>query len=362
MNKHNVLKKGLVCGIFILFVGISMMPMVGSLSLEKIVATESLPWEYSSGGNTGAKTPTTTMLKPPETGVVCGYVTDIFSKEPIENAKIYLVFDSVHINTTYTNDSGFYRMNSPAGDISLTVHADGYRWDYPFHCTVEENRTTWKNISKIPFPPFNSIVCGYITDEITQEPIEGVYCTFFWVYYGVACKMMVVSDSHGFYRFNVPATEFSLWFELDGYFTQYGGGWILIEENETKWVNISMYPYPPENSIVCGYVTDFATNEPIDNAEIYIEWHCEHGDREYWTIANNQGFYSENIAEGTIVVHAWKEGYRVKSSYVTVGENDTVWVNFSLSKSRNRIVTNLLLFQIFERFPLLEKVLLYLIK
>jgi hypothetical protein len=200
-------KKGLALAIIVLFIGVSIMPMAGSIPRGKHFKTEIQFEEYSSEDISESNTPIIPIFKPPDTGAVCGYVTDKFTSEPIENARVYLCFDTMHINTTYTNDSGFYLMNSPDGQINLLVEASGYRWDYPFHCIVEENETTWENISKIPYPPFNSIVCGYVTDELTNESIENVYCTFYWTYYGVNCEIGTETDSDGFYKINLPAIE-----------------------------------------------------------------------------------------------------------------------------------------------------------
>jgi hypothetical protein len=206
-------------------------------------------------------------------------------------------------------------------------------------------------------PPFNSVICGYLTDAITNEPLEDVLCSFYWYYNGESGKITGMSGSDGFYELNVPESEFCSGFNLDGYFHRTGVVWDFIEENETMWVNASMYPYPPENSVVCGYVTKFWTQKPVNDAYIFIQWSCEHGNFEYVTETNIQGFYKVNIADGgRIDVYASKKNYRTAKDYSNVGENETVWINLSLLP-KSRMVTNLFYLQLIERFPLLQKLL-----
>ncbi len=43
-----------------------------------------------------------------------------------------------------------------------------------------------------------------------------------------------------------------------------------FEDNETLWYNVSLNPGAPlENSIVCGYITDNLTDNPIDGARFF---------------------------------------------------------------------------------------------
>ena len=336
----------------------------GTITTEKCFKTEIQFGEYSSEDDNEAKTPIISIFKPPETGVICGYITNKFTGEPIENARVYLYCDDHYINNTFSNYSGFYYMNTPAGYVSLEVGANGYRWDYTFNCGyIGDNETKWKNISKIPYPPFNSIICGYVTDEITNEPIENVYCKFFWNYYGLGCYRTTFNDINGFYQINVPAIEdwYSLSFETDYYYPLFTGGG-CIEENETIWKNVSLYPRPLENSVVCGYVKGFRNHEPIKGAEIIIFWNDTHGDNYYEAITNEYGFFTINIPAGYIECYIYKEGYRAfMKNYYKVEENATLWINCSLFKSKNKIASYNL-FNFLEQFPNAFKILRFVIR
>ncbi len=66
--------------------------------------------------------------------------------------------------------------------------------------------------------------------------------------------MITTTDSNGFYQMNVAAGNISLDIEKEGYFSEYIEE-LSIDDSETLWVNVSLYPRPAENAIVCGYVT-----------------------------------------------------------------------------------------------------------
>jgi hypothetical protein len=352
----NLLSKTLVIGILILFIGFSNSFPVESLSLNNHPPTENQLEIYDFGNENRLKTPFIPMIRPPENSVICGYVTDEFSNEPIEGASIYLYWENEHINLTFTDDTGFYHMNIPKGEIHIRVGAAGYRRD-SFYCgIVGENETKWKNISLIPLPPKVSIVCGYVIDGITQEPMKkNVFCEFSYAYYGVLISMNTMVDNNGFYKFNVPATEdyWFLYIYTNDYFDYHGGGGI-IEENETIWKNVSLYPYPYENSVVCGYVKEFynGTSIPIENVSILICWHSEYGSLDNTTLSNENGFFKMNVAAGELELFFGKKGYREHQALYTIEEYETLW--FNISMQRSRAIVKSLLSRFLERFPLLE--------
>ena len=68
------------------------------------------------------------------------------------------------------------------------------------------------------------------------------------------------------------------------------------EENIPIWFNVSLhFGAPPENSIICGYITDMETNEPIENAELdfssFESWN--------YTKSDSSGYYMINVAAGS---------------------------------------------------------------
>jgi len=275
---------------------------------------------------------------PPENSIVCGYITDELTGDPINNSKVQLNgLDNQgnnYWNVTYTNTSGYYSINARAGSISLFVNVKGYFWNYTEGFEIDEYETLWVNVSLYPYPPKNSIVCGFITDEKTGEPIIGADVKVYWTdNQGHHMSNDTDTNSSGFYVMNVAAGQIRVSAQANGYFknkTKY----VPIEEFETLWINLSLELRPPENSIVCGYITDSKTNKPIKWAIVDLIW--QDGRGHIWknvTETNTQGFYSINSAAGEIYLQIERPEYCENRTYRSdVEENKTLWLNVSLEK------------------------------
>lgn len=107
-----------------------------------------------------------------------------------------------------------------------------------------------------------------------------------------------------------------------------------IIETETQEFGLQMI-VPPENSIVCGYVIDNVTGEPIEGAYVSLEW----SDAQWHfylneTTSDSSGFYTMNVAAGEIYFDVMAGyGYRQKSTYrYDAEENKTLWANISLTE------------------------------
>jgi parallel beta-helix repeat protein len=132
---------------------------------------------------------------------------------------------------------------------------------------------------------------------------------------------------------NVAAGEFDLSFSADGYCPEYNNYNYVIGEYETLWVNVSLYPKPPENSVVCGYVSDEESSSPIADAWVDLYWH-DTQDHRYWnnTYSNLSGFYQMNVAAGDFDLYFYAMGYDYEwSEDHTIEDNKVVWVNISLN-------------------------------
>ena len=274
----------------------------------------------------------------PENSTVCGYITDNVTKEPIENAEVDLRWydDQGHFifNYTHTDSSGFYSMNVAEGKIvACTFSADGYFsesiWDY----NISENETLWINISLYPIPLENSIICGYITNELTEAPIENARFHFYWRdNQEHSYSNDTYTNSSGFYSMNVATGEINdINVYADGYYSEYEGSYD-ISENETLWINVSLYPIPPKNSLVCGYITDETTKAPIENASVDLYWNDDQGHNVWnYTYTDSSGFYSMNVASGEINMDVEADGYSEEhtESY-EISEYESLKINISM--------------------------------
>ena len=182
----------------------------------------------------------------------------------------------------------------------------------------------------------NSTICGFTTDFETGEPIEGAIISFF-----------IQDDQGNHYDYETWSNETGFYIIENvaaGYCHEYGAhasgyhfywkGNIDIGENETVWVNMSMYPFQPETSKVCGYVFDNFTGKPIFNASLFLHWWDIHSQLTYnGTTSDKNGFYTMNLGAGHFDVSAEKWGYIGELSYhYEIGDNETIWINFSLDK------------------------------
>jgi len=272
----------------------------------------------------------------PEHSVVYGYIKDE-KDNPIEDASIELSGRDnewdFYQNNTNSDSFGFYSMNIPAGRYRITVYADGYCGDESGPYEVDENEILWVNFTLYPHPLENSVVCGYITDSSTNDPIEGVNISLFWQ--GEQFQFYrndTVSEQNGFYTMKVAAGDIFIDADKDGYFHKYLDN-IAVEDFEIRWVNFSMYPRPLENSVVCGYISDEKTGSPINDARITFEWFdATTGDNyDKDTRSDSSGFYSINIAPGELYIDIREQGYEFYDPYRHDSvENSVVWLNFSL--------------------------------
>ncbi len=285
------------------------------------------------------------MTKPDESSRLCGYIRDKITNEPIQNANISLFWtkinDGYYRNYTLSDSLGFYSINVAKGLVSLDTHADGYLdedWPEDYLYNISENETKWVNFSLYPKPPENSVVKGYIKDNDTGEAIQDANVMLYWRdNQGHYQRNDTKSDSLGFYNINVAKGYIRLYVSNEDYFS---ARWpyyddYYITEKETKWVNFSLVPKPPENSVVKGYITDNDTGEPLQDAYIYLEWENAQGqslDNYTWT--DSFGFYSMNVAEGFIKLYideiSYFYGYWPEYGYYNIAENETKWANISL--------------------------------
>jgi hypothetical protein len=182
----------------------------------------------------------------------------------------------------------------------------------------------------------NSIVCGYITNEKTNETIETVI-DLEWHGNG---EMEWDADiaNNGFFSFNVAAGSFILYLTNKPDYLWAESEWLEIGDNETLWVNLSLIPRFPENSKICGYITDIDTNKPVDTG-FHMSWFD--GQRHFYGNSTRSnpitGFYSIDTNMGGSYFFLYGSPYthhlsQNKTFCINVDDNETLWFNFSLKR------------------------------
>ena len=108
-------------------------------------------------------------------------------------------------------------------------------------------------------------------------------------------------------------------------------------------MNVSLYPRPAENAIVCGYISDNDTGDPLSGAWLEFEWFDVETGSSYGkeTQTNASGFYSITIAPGELYMYIHGMGYEYYDPYRhDAFENSTVWLNCSLTRSTIEVEFN----------------------
>jgi hypothetical protein len=274
----------------------------------------------------------------PENSILCGYVTDNDTGDPIENVAVNIHgrdADGQSFNNDTTTDiSGYYTFNVPAGRGRLSIIADGYYNIGTSFIEITENDTIWVNFSLLPLPPETSIICGYITDLDTEDPIDEANVHLTWHdggdhYY----QNNTLSDPTGFYCMNVAAGDIDLEASAEGFFRESISN-IAIASEETIWGNISLTSLPEENAVICGYLTDKDTGDPINDASITFEWIdiTEGYSYQKDTHTDEFGFYSIALAPGELYHDIRKQGYDYYNPYRQDAiADETTWTNETLA-------------------------------
>ena len=285
---------------------------------------------------------------PPRNSIVCGYIKDSKTNKPIENATVDIYCD-IRINSeiyyynseTKTNDLGFYSTDMPAGEITVFASAAGY---YTCHTSEEydldENEILWVNRTLDPHLPKNAVVCGYIKDAETNNPIEHAYVGINWKSFDYKYTDYHYTNTNytGFYSFNLSEGKFYLEAEVGGYLFEYSKT-TNIYENQVLWVNLSMYKKPQKNSKICGYIKDAETNEPIEDVGFNLEWIGVNWHHLFYdTKSDEDGFYSINVPSGELKISAFKKGYQWEEfPRRDIGKHENLWFNITLRENKKHI-------------------------
>lgn len=285
-------------------------------------------------------------FNPDLNSIVNGYVKDKITDHPIENAQVRVtcIFDdqspysyyNYYDNTTYTDSDGFYSMEIPAGEVYARSSALDYFYEYSDHYVVDEYETISIDFSLDPRPPETSVICGYITDEVTKEPLSDVRVR----------KHMQVSSSH--YYDNTTSTDSSGFFILDTaagkfdlsaylYSSQYfetETGWLNFEifDYETLWINLTLRPHPVETSEIKGVVKYVSNQQPVKYAIIVYTYNNQDDYYSNVTVTDSSGYYEIDVAEGgfdLIIGSAGYEDYKISDN---ISDGETKLINTALEK------------------------------
>ena len=184
---------------------------------------------------------------PPQTSVVCGYITDKMTGMPIEDADVNLYWrdeegNSEH-NDTYSDEYGFYKMYTSAGRVYIYVYHSDYDSESSDYYWIENNQTIWINLSLLFEPDETLTACGYVVDEVTLAPVKYAYVRYDWKdEEGHMYSKFTSCDRSGYYNINLPSGSAQFLITSFGY-NEFTTFWIDFNESKNiTWINVSISP------------------------------------------------------------------------------------------------------------------------
>lgn len=302
---------------------------------------------------------------PEQTVHIQGFITDNSSGAPIEGAEILLYWmdNEGHYWENYTgsNTSGYYLIGGIPGRTQIIVDYLHYYFTYSTELFTQNNSIIWLNISLIPYPSITSKVCGYITDAELGDPIPDASVHLYCYTGSGQFYNYTHTDDIGFYSLgSIPGDV-----DIMAYKEDYGTSWspdLVIGENETLWVNLTLTFYPSKNAHIKGYIIDNETHAVVRNAFIRYDWKDEVGHfYSESTFTDQKGYYTISAPAGAVQFHIMGNGYtNQQTSWFFIEQNSDHWLNSTLSpeitltfmKPQPGIYINNV-----SRFPILSKLL-----
>jgi len=273
----------------------------------------------------------------PDSAMICGYVTEEQTGDPIEKVSVELMSDNMdkgHIdwNYTFTDPSGYYEINVADSDFQIQAYSYMHANDWSHNDHIEKGEIYWWNTSLYKIPPQTSMVCGYINDLNSDDPIYRADIMLYWDE-GYHYRKYTVTDDLGFYKIKSPPGNISLRVGVSDYY-DFALDDYLINDNETLWLNISLEPYPPANSVIEGFIkSNKSSPVPIKGAYVIAHSFDENGDFNggNHTKTDKSGYYKMDVAAGDVNLYLDADGhYNMQTEKFSIKEGETLKVDVLL--------------------------------
>ncbi len=274
---------------------------------------------------------------PPENSIIKGYVLEKETQNRMSNVSAsvsyHLDIEHMYINRTYTDIFGYYEMNIVSGENIISFNKNGYFSSSSDIFMADEDAVVWYNQTLVKKPPENSIINGFIYDNKTGFPINEASIHIIWRNdNGNRYSNYTYSNADGYYIANIANGTISVTVRKSKYFYE-GSSNINISEYETLQLDVYLNPYPTEKSVIKGHIYDNDTGLPINNVDIGISWNNDNYYYSNSTKSNESGFYSINVANGTVLLNAENEDYfRSYSDYFNISDFEIIQYDFYLNK------------------------------
>jgi len=260
-----------------------------------------------------------------EGGNVRGIVRDDFGN-PVTTARIE-AYPQNGLGKFAETTSGIIGEYGPLilkpGDYQLIVQKEGFSTADTFF-TISSNQTIYYDPVLVEN---KSYVTGIVTDP-TGTLLTGARVNYLFEYGG---GISPATDSTGSYLMSVPSdVPIKVFATKSGYATS-DTIELTVSLNQTVVQNFSLTKL---NSVVTGLVRTIALSQliPVKNAMVSIIDTLSN-QLVYRDTANQSGFYKVYADAGTFWLRASHENYISKQNAISLGNDDSVNVNFILDKN-----------------------------
>ena len=156
-----------------------------------------------------------------ELATITGVVTDVITEDPVEGATV-----TANPSTT-TGSDGRYLLSVPPGTYTLTISKQGYVTIVITPVTVDPGDTYTADVTVS-----TGIITGVVTDEETEDPIEGATIT--------ADGATDTTGPDGIYMLNVEPGTYTLTVTSKGYKKKTSS--VTVDPGETETKDIIVTP------------------------------------------------------------------------------------------------------------------------
>ena len=224
-------------------------------------------------------------LLPEAVSTVNGYVYDTVTGLPVVNASVIVRNEYGFVQTTRTNEQGYYEVNIITGYATVEVRAP----DYALNATsvvIASVHTVNPRLT-----PANSVVQGYVYDTVTGYPVANAYI---WVS-SAGYSNATWSNATGYYAVKAVADQVKVGISKGGYFSTATD--LMLSYGEVRTLDLLLEPVPPlpsvEGYVVCG-------NERVPWVNVVIS---DHAGYERSTLTDSIGYFELETIPG----HLWLE-------------------------------------------------------
>jgi hypothetical protein len=184
--------------------------------------------------------------RPPETAIVCGYITSAQNGSPLAanvSLRWQISQQETYQNTTVADMNGFYRMNVAPGWIDLDFSKEGYFTESRDELNITSAQTLWINMSLYLLPLETTSICGYITNGSSGAPLEGTRIDVTWLNATINHEYSKETQTNSSGYFSMPIAPGELYLNLhENEYNFYDPYRHDALDGKPLWMNLSLQP------------------------------------------------------------------------------------------------------------------------